>query len=353
MAGADRGRDLQFRVLSDVSQLDLREPAEDLDRLGKAGDTAGRKLDDALDKGGRAVGKLEDQARTTARRVVTAFDDIADAARKKMRAVEDDVDDAGKGLDEFKDEAASSGREAAASFGGGFDDISDLIQETAANAFGGFGPLGAAAGIAAAAGIGVITSVFQKSNEKAEEAKQRVNDWVDAFVEGQGRISAATVDAKLEEILGDREQYEEIIRLTKEAGVSAEVYARALAGDADAAREVKEQIIAQQRALISNTGATGKSASAAANQAVQLQRVAEKLGIATGEIGQARDQWKLLQEATRAGITANVKVNAPSGKELDAINKRIRDGIGTIPVQLRTAGTPIHANTTNNDRYRW
>lgn len=385
---ADRGRDLKLSLLSDLSRFDVdkaarqldnlagsaeelgdkvvdafdtRDATRGLDRLGDSVRDVGRRVDDAFDTGtarrevddladrsAQSFGRVERTARDLGRKVDNAFDTIARSSRTNLRGkLDDDLDKASEALDEFKDEAGSSGREAAASFSGGFDDITDFIQETAANAFGGFGPLGAAAGIAAAAGIGVITKVFGDSKEKAEEAKAAVGDWVQAFIDGQGKIQAATIEGKLQELLGDPDKYREIIDLTDKAHISAALYARALSGDADAAAKVKEQIIEQQKAMAANTDTTAGSTSALVDQQVNLQKVAEKLGIATGQIDQGRDAWQLLDEATRAGITADVDVNAPTQRELANEHAQMQRELG------RPVRTPVKVDGMTAARIEW
>lgn len=349
---ADKARDLQFRVLSDLSRLNLDDGARQLDELGDTGRRTLDKLDDGIDSAAKSMRDYADDSRDSARRIAKAFDDISDASKKSSKKIDGDLDDAKKGLDDFKEEAHGSGREAAASFGGGFDDITSFVQETAANAFAGFGPIGAAAGVAAALGIGVITKVFQDSKARAEEAKQEISGWVDAFVEGQGKIREATIATKLNEIFGDPDRYKKISTDAREAGVSVELYGRALAGDADAAREVTKRVQGLADAIDGNNHRTTESEAASLRQANALKRVKDELGITTGTISSAESAWRDLDKATRAGITATVKVDAPSPKELDAINKRVRDGIGVIVVDVKP-GQSRFANTTNNSRYRY
>lgn len=350
---ADRGRDLKFSILSDISQFDTDKPAKGLEDLADSATLAGKavdKLDDLarrsdLDKigdaarsGGDDLDRFATDAKTTARKVDGAFDSIAKSSKTNLRdKVNDDLDKAGEGLDEFKDEARSSGREAAASFGGGFDDVGDFIQETAANAFGGFGPLGAAAGIAAAAGIGIITKVFSDSKEKAEEAKAAIGDWVQAFIDGQGKIQESTIAGKLQDILGDPAQLKEINKLTRDAGVSASLYSRALAGDTDAAKKLSAQLEAQSQKLGANTSATAGGAAAAANARGAIEKLAGKMGIATGQVEAGRNAWELLDESTRAGITADVEVRAPTARELANEAAQMKGALGkpiNVPVKI-------------------
>lgn len=173
---ADRGRDLKVSILSDVDRFDLDKPVEQLEKLGKEALETAKELDKSVDKIDDSFDALAKDAKSTADKVDNAFDKIAKSSRSNLRKVDDDTDKAKKGLDDFKDEASSTGREAAASFSGGFNDITDAIQETAANAFAGFGPAGAAAGLAAAAGLGFITNKLQETAEKIKEVRDNLTD---------------------------------------------------------------------------------------------------------------------------------------------------------------------------------
>lgn len=173
--------------LEDESSDAARRVRDDLESIAKEADTTADKSGDDLEQ----IGKDADDAADKAKRSFKdAFDDIRDRSRKASNDVDDDFDKAGEGAEDFKEEAASSGREAAASFSGEFDDITDLVQETAANAFAGFGPIGAAAGIAAAIGVGYITSELEKSKEKAEELKELARTLGESLRE-TGRIELA------------------------------------------------------------------------------------------------------------------------------------------------------------------
>ena len=324
MAG-DRGRDLKVSIISDAAGFTAEQPARELDQLARNADDATRKL-----------GDLERQGGDTGRKVSNAFEDIARAARTNTRKLDDDVDRAGKGLDDFKDEAAGAGREAAQSFSGEFDDISDLVQEVAAQAFGGFGPLGAAAGVAAAVGIGVITKAFGDAKTRAEESKQRVTEFFDAFVEGSGRLSAETITARMQDMLGDPEQYQQLRKDAGEARVSVELLARARAGDLEAVKRVAEQIRAHNEVLNANQHITTDLESAQLAQRNALDRVSDSLGIARQEVNDANTAWGIFDRATRAGIVAPVEVDAPTDAELRAEHRAMRDQLGrpvSVPVR--------------------
>lgn len=208
---ADRGRDLKFSILSDVSKFDTDGPARDLDQLG-------------------------DEAQQTAKRVDDAFDKIARSSKTAATKVDQNMEKAEGGLKEFRDEAGSTGRESAASFSGGFDDVADAIQETAANAFAGLGPLGAAAGLAAAVGIGFVVSEISKAKERVAEL---TGSFLDLRKEG---IDPATDAAShlVDEL--DAAQLSKFKRDADELGVSYEVLRAAFDGNAEAIAIVRREV---------------------------------------------------------------------------------------------------------------
>jgi len=358
---ADRGRDLKFSILSDLDRFDTDKPAKGLADLGEAAEAAGKMVDklddvigradlDALHRDAKAgkdgLDKLERGAKDTARNVDSAFDKIAKSSRSNLgHKLDDDLDDAGKALDEFKDEAHSSGREAAASFGGGFDDIGSFIQETAANAFGGFGPLGAAAGIAAAAGIGIITAAFGKSKEKAEEAQAAVGEWIQAYVDGLGTIKEATIQSNLDKFAEDGgKKLRELGDAARDAGVNVADFQRANAGDLEAQKRVADQYQDQIGKLAAINPLTDANAAAHGKQRAALSKVAEQLGYTNSQMAEGKTRAEELREAANRPISVNI--TAHMGIDGGEIDRATREAWGRAdayfrrnPITIRTTGT--------------
>ncbi|PRY70197.1 hypothetical protein B0I08_101325 [Glaciihabitans tibetensis] len=149
----------------------LGEVADSLDDVGRDGGRSGDQLADAFNdsrrEAGRLDGALEDLANTASRSSRTAGDDVSSNMRRG-------TDDAQEGIREVGEEAAGTARETAASFDGSADSIVGAFQEVAANAFAGFGPAGMIAGLAAAAGIGLISAHLAKGGEATDEFKEKV-----------------------------------------------------------------------------------------------------------------------------------------------------------------------------------
>lgn len=232
-----------LRGTSDVEKA-LDDVADSLDDLAKETKANADKAADALT---RDFTDAFDKVKTESKQ----------ASKKLGDGFKDGTDRAGEGLSEFKDEANSTAREAAASFSGSFDDVADGIQEVLANALAGFGPLGAAAGLVAAAGIGLVVSGLQDSADKAAEAKDRVLDLADAIADAGGDPSAIRWAEQLrdtmKQIVDTKEWYEfwqnsPVDKLTdwsakaRQFGVSMSDVMRAQAGDAEALARVNDAL---------------------------------------------------------------------------------------------------------------
>lgn len=187
MAGGTKGRDLKVSFLTDLNQFDAKAAADELDQVADSSTEAGKGLD-----------RLEKDAKATAAGVDKAFDKIRASSKANIGKVDESTKEAGQGLNEFKDEAAGTSREAAASFQGVEDGLS-AVQEVAANAFTGFGPAGAAAGLAAAAGIGLLFSALQKSADAANATKDRVIALAGEISDAGGDVSKVDIVANIRE----------------------------------------------------------------------------------------------------------------------------------------------------------
>lgn len=129
------------------------------------------KAADSMEDDFKDAAKVIDRDLTKALKEV---DDTAKATGKTVgKSVKDGTDKASEGLSELGDESKSTAKEAAASFGS-IEDAASALQEVAANAFAGFGPAGMAAGILAAAGIGLAISALTDNADKINENKENM-----------------------------------------------------------------------------------------------------------------------------------------------------------------------------------
>lgn len=159
----------------------FEEIEDNLKGTTKAGEKAGKELEDSM----------SDAAKVIDRDLTKALDEVQDKAKSTGKSVgreiKDGTDKAGEGFSELKDESASTAKEAAASFGS-IEDAADAVQEVVANAFVGFGPAGMAAGLVAAAGIGLAISALQDNADKINENKEKVIGMAQAIAENGGTL---------------------------------------------------------------------------------------------------------------------------------------------------------------------
>lgn len=156
------------------------EPLEDAEKAFKDLDKEARSgnLDKEIDKAAKATDDLADEldeARSELKRLSYSARDVGDETKRGM-------DGASEGVENLKDEAKQSAKETAASFRDVTDAL-DLVQEIAANALVGFGPAGVAAGLIAAAGIGIAVGEFEKAAEAAEELRTKAVEYAQEALE--------------------------------------------------------------------------------------------------------------------------------------------------------------------------
>jgi hypothetical protein len=184
-------------------------------------------LTEMMKDGDKAFDKLE-----------PGFRDMVKSSNKAEQAVKDIGDKgfkkASKGADDFKDEANSSLRETAASISSVEDGLG-AVQEIAANAFVGFGPVGAGAGLVAALGFGLLLENMTAQKEAADEIKQALGDaYRTAAEEGRNYLSEAQIISAASDILFDPAKKAQAAADAKAIGVDLQTFVRAMAGDEDA-----------------------------------------------------------------------------------------------------------------------
>jgi hypothetical protein len=338
---ASGARDLIFRFLSQTDRFNLAQPADDLDQLADSAKGAGERLEDLervdpnLDRTGAAArdagGDLDklgddakhagdnldrfgDDAKSAARRVDAAMDAIAKSSKRASDDVRDDMHKAGQGLDDFKDEASSSGREAAASFSGEFSDVTDIVQEIGANAFAGFGPVGAAAGLAAAAGIGVLVAQMQEAQERIKSVREELR--------GLG-LSADTTEldryTTAFETLASNDDLTQLRSSVESAGVAWQDYITAVVTGGPDVDRIKDKL----RAL----GSTGGGLAGVWDDNVQGAQAAYD----------ALDQYR--QGAQ--GAAGDVDAMRPKLDELAAAQQRAADAAAALQAAQDAARTAL------------
>ena len=217
-----------------------------------------------------SIEDVTDELRDLEREGSDSFRELAQDADKAGDKIKKSV---GGGLDEAKGEAKQSGREAAASFSGGFDDVADFVQETIANAFGGFGPVGAAAGIAVAAIIGTVMSNAQAAQEALADSRDRAIELANTMYENGGELPLTDRVSELFDLLAKertaRNPFESIADGFVDLGTNIDIVREA----ADAADKPVESFL---KALTGSDIQDTKDALQLVND--EMERLAEESG---------------------------------------------------------------------------
>lgn len=196
-----------LEVLEDIG----RDGGRELDKL----EDAARDAQQSTEKVGREFSDLAKEIRETGRRAKTDFGD-------KMK---DASDTATEGVTDFKQEAAQTAAETAASFDGSAESITGAFQEVAANAFAGFGPAGAVAGIAAAAGIGLVGAALEEQDRKAQESAELISEMYDKMLEsGTTYLTSLDKVSFIDAVLGNEEDRKKAQEAADRIGVTLTDY---------------------------------------------------------------------------------------------------------------------------------
>lgn len=203
---------IKIEFLSDIKDLlrgtkkvsdELDDISDNLGDVGKSGDRSSDQLTDGFKSVGKGVDKAGDEVQTFEEKASKAFKAVAQDADKSGKGLGDStkqgLDKASDGLDNFKEEANSTAKESAASFDGSADSIAGSFQEIAANAFAGFGPAGAAAGLALAAGFGIAQAALQGNADKANELGEKVGELAQEIRDVGGDLASVDFNGKMEE----------------------------------------------------------------------------------------------------------------------------------------------------------
>jgi hypothetical protein len=205
--------------------------------------------------GVESVGDHTADTADDADKMEASFRDAFDSVRKEARATGDDIGDsmrhgtdgASDGVQEIGREAESTAKETAASFDGSAESITGAFQEVAANAFAGFGPAGAIAGLAAAGGIGIVTSKMEEAKEKAQETAEQVAEIAGELIDlGAAKLGADQVADALNELATTADDgkipLDELRTTADKAGIAYNDYAQGVAGDSAALQRSYDEV---------------------------------------------------------------------------------------------------------------
>lgn len=296
----------------------IDDTAKDADRTGrKIGDGLSDGVKDGTKDSERAVEKLEG-----------TFKDLTDGVKRETKTIGDSIGDdvkrgssaASEGIKEVGDEAASTAKEAAASFDGSAESIGSAFQEVAANAFAGFGPAGLVAGVAAAAGIGLVLSALEAGGEETEEYKARVGELTDKFIEagGQGELSFEQVADALRTMATEGDDVAgtlaDILERADKTGVSVEDLTKAFTGNEEAIDrqiDAAKDIIAQYDAMAAAAGEdTSKLDGNLAQRSLWAKTSVKKLEEVRTAVNEAKENERLYLESGAAELEAKAERTA-------------------------------------------
>lgn len=314
----------------------FEEIQDDLKDTSKAGDKAFERLEESAD----------DAARIIDRDLTKALDEVQDKARSTGNTVGRDIksgtDKAGEGFEELKGESASTAKEAAASFGS-IEDAADAMQEVVANAFVGFGPAGMAAGLIAAAGIGLAISALQDNADKIAENKERVIDMAKTIAENGGTLRKADYIQAMEDygysIVDTKEWldifqedaitgFEKMSQLSKDSGIDLKTAFDGAFGsskDAERGLEMVNKRLAdlkEKKEAVYNT--TGSILDPVDGQA--LTSLDELKGKMEENIRNQRVAEEM-ERARRAAIEGTVEATLEDIAALEEKNSLLQDGV--------------------------
>ena len=330
----------------------LDKVIDSLDDVGDAGKDTERALDRSLDGAGDDAEKLE-------RKMRDAFDTVKKESRKAGDDVGDNIKrgskEASQGLEDLDNNARSNAKEVAASFDGSAESIADGFQGLAAEAFEGWGPAGVAAGVAVAAGIGIITSETEKARERAEELEQKVRDLATAILESGDPAKSMReqfVDTMTEWVTGGElfgRVYGDVRKELEAAGLATgeiDTVTRAMAGSvedqAEATRILAErqqyfkEVFAETRSsttegyaenmkiLMDYTDKVGDSAQQIADAEARAQEAARLTGqVSRGEVGETLKRYQDMHREID-NLPASKTVTLSVEADLTAAERSIR-----------------------------
>jgi hypothetical protein len=244
------------------------EGIEDVnDALKKIDDNLG----DVAKSGDDDLGKIEKSLKDLNKEALKTGDELDKSIGKKTKKA---AEEGKSGMDDFKQEANQTARESAASFDGSAESIVDVFQEVAANAFQGFGPAGAVAGLAIAAGIGLGVKAFEDGQASAEELKERIGELAGALIESGGDLNLDYVVDTLKALAtgsgaGSR-SLSDLKKIADNAGLSFGDLSKAVANNLDNYDELIQRATDYTYELAEQTRATDNF------DAVTLDNIASK-----------------------------------------------------------------------------
>jgi hypothetical protein len=326
----------------------VADASRSIKEAGKFGDAL-EKVADELDDVAKGSKSIDDKVQDAFRGMAK---EAKDSGKKIGDSVKEGTDKAGEGLATMKEESASSAKEAAASFSS-LEDSADVLQEVLANAFTGLGPAGMAAGIVAAAGIGLVIGQLQGNAEKINENKEKMLDFAKTFRGEGGEFSESMfIDAMDDygDSIADTKEWwevwqkdavtgwEEIRKQATDAGVSyKDAFSGSFGSLEDAERiqgELAKRIKETTEAGTRQSGMKdefGDAYTYVTDEAIKQVDGLQKLKDKTDENIEKQRQAKEIEEIRRQGIAGTTQAYK---ENVDAINAQTDALKGSLTTEL-------------------
>lgn len=313
-------------------ERDVIPPLEDAQKalldMGKDGEKGGDRIEDALRSAQR-------ETKDTKREIEDLSRELEDAGRSGSRigdGVKAGAQKADGAVREFSEEAKQNLSETVSSFRGEGEDIAQIVQDTFGGVVSSLGPIGMAAGVAGAAGIGLLLAQFEKAQESEEEFREKVRELAEELIEtgGIGETSIGYIADQLRELALETDpgalSLAKIRREAERLGLDFKDLATAYAGGTSALEEqieVLDDLITEEQQRYAEginqynqySGAIDTTSKNLKEQRDALQRVAE----ATEDARQQEEDY----------ITTGAAALAARGEAAEALQSELNSAIGT------------------------
>lgn len=292
-------------------------------------DEVSKSLDDLGDDGSKSVDRLEKSFSEATKEASTAARSMKDG----LGDVKKGTKDAEEGLQDFKKEGTNVARETATSFDGSAESISDVFRDLAANAFEGFGPAGAAAGIGVAVGIGLAQAALGETAEEAEAAKEKIAELGQEMIDSgeAGEVSLGYMTDKLKEFATESDDSQTSLKgIRKDAellGVEFKDLAESYAGGTE---NIEEQIQAVKDLITSTEdSALVEGERNTAGRAARLYEIRE-LEDKEAKLQKIADATATAREEEAAWYDAGGPQMEAKAALIDSINTAYDDAVGSV-----------------------
>ena len=310
------------RGTTDAAQA-LDSVSDSLDDLARDADRSGDRLGDSLQDGARDGGR-------SVERLERNFRDLSDTARRETRQAgdamaretRDGAERGGRAVRELGDEAKQNASETFSSFDGSIDGLLDGIQGTFGGVMSNLGPLGMAAGAAAAIGIGLISNAVQAGADYTEAMKERVSELTQEFIDTgvEAGPSLDYVIDRLQSLATETEDASTSLKDIRDAadrsGSSFKDLAQAYSGNADDLDKLVESNKEHLQALQDEADAVDTTTSKGSKRYSQLM---DQIAGQEQYNGYLAESKKVADEAAEA----EANYAAAGGPEMEAKKARI------------------------------